>query len=177
MSSKINSRSPVSEPGPTGRRPWSTWLLREWAALRYPGVHLYEQVRLGPTPVSLSGVTVSPELERMLKLENWYADGILVLTDQVLIIEAKVQATPGAISQVKFYWRQALRTADLANLIGMNWTPVVLWAEDDADVSNFARGEGVRVEIYTPPWIADYLQLVQFRNRIPAPQQVTGEPV
>ena len=63
--SSAATRSPVSVPGPTGRRPWSTELLREWASKRYPGEVLSEQVRLGPTSSQLSGVAVSPALEAL----------------------------------------------------------------------------------------------------------------
>lgn len=145
-------------------------LLREWAAARYPGVRLYEQVRLGPTSSTLVGVAVSPALEAMLRLNNWYADGLLALPGEVLVIESKMQANPSAIGQVKFYLREVLRTASLANLLAYPLVPVVLFAESDVDVTAFARLEGVRVEIYTPTWIADYLTQVQFRNRTTAPQ-------
>lgn len=158
-------RPPVSIPGPTGRRPWSTQLLREWAAAKYPGVQLLEQVRLGPTSSSLVGVQVAPALEAMLRLNNWYADGLLVLPNEVLCVESKMTATPGAISQVKFYVREMMRTPSLQNLMQLQFVPVVLFAEDDEDVTRFARSEGCRVELFTPPWIADYLTQVQFRNR------------
>jgi hypothetical protein len=164
----LETRSPVSVPGKTGRRPWSTLLLREWAATRYPGVRLNEQVRLGPTEAKLVGVDVSPSLERALRVENWYADGILILPDQVLIIEAKVKATPGAVGQVKFYVQQAFATPDLQAFMSIPFNPVVLFAESDEAVNRFCRGEGCRVEIYTPKWIADYLTQVQLRPRVAA---------
>lgn len=171
MSTPITVRPPVSVPGPTGRRPWSTQLLREWAAARYPGVQLLEQVRLGPTSSTLVNQTVSPALEAMLRLNNWYADGILVMPQEVLCVESKMVATPGAISQVKFYVREMMRTPSMQNLMQLPFVPVVLYAEDDEDVTRFARSEGCRVELYTPSWIADYLTQVQFRNRVtPAPQ-------
>lgn len=175
MSATITVRPPVSVPGPTGRRPWSTQLLREWAAAKYPGVQLLEQVRLGPTSSSLVGVQVAPALEAMLRLNNWYADGILVLAHEVLCVESKMAATPGAISQVKFYVREMMRTPSLQNLMQLQFVPVVLFAEDDEDVTRFARAEGCRVELFTPPWIADYLTQVQFRNRVtPPPQSAAG---
>lgn len=158
-------RSPVSIPGPTGRRPWSTQLLREWAALKYPGIVLREQLRLGPTSASLAGVQVDPALEAMLRVENWYADGLLVTPAEILLVEAKVKADPSAVGQVLFYQRQAIRTPALADALHKSIVPVVLFAEMDADVSAFARQLGCRVEIYTPQWIADYLTQVQFRRR------------
>jgi hypothetical protein len=139
--------------------------LREWAAIKYPSAHLFEQFRLGPTSAHLSGVKVSPALEALLRVELWYPDGVLPLPNETLVIEAKVKATPGAIGQVKFYLRQAYRTPDFQAWLNRAVVPVVLFAEDDDDVSAFARQEGCRVEIYTPPWIAEYLQQVQYRNR------------
>lgn len=165
MSAAPSTRSPVSAPGPKGRRPWSTILLRQWAEAKYPGVRLWEQVRLGPTVNHLVGVQVSAALEAALRVDNWYADGILILPNEVLCIESKMQPTPGAISQCKFYIRQMIRTPELVGLLSIPFVPVVLFAEEDVDVSLFARGEGCRVEIYTPSWITDYLTQVQFRNR------------
>ena len=158
-------RPPVAVPGPTGRRPWSTQLLREWASVKYPGVTLREQVRLGPTSAALVGVTVSPALEAALRVENWYADGLLVAPAEVLLIEAKVAPSPSAIGQVLFYQRLMMSTPELQGLLHMPFVAVVLFAERDNDVDRFALQLGCRVEIYTPAWIADYLTQVQFRRR------------
>lgn len=146
-------------------------LLREWADLRYPGVPLIEQMRLGPTESTLNGRTVSPAMQRMLSVYNWYADGVLVLDDQVLCIEAKLRASPSALSQVEFYLAQMIRTADLQPFMNRPFVPVVLWAVDDPAVSNFARARGIRVEVYTPPWIEEYLNSVLFRNRTTNPSK------
>lgn len=162
------TRSPVSVPGPTGRRPWSTILLREWAAAKYPAARLMEQVRLGPTMAKLMGVVVSPALEAALRVNNWYADGLIALEHEVLCIEAKMKPIPGAVGQVLFYLQQLRATPDLQNLMTLDLVPVVLFAEDDAAVGNFARRLGCRVEVYTPAWIGDWLTQVQFRNRVTA---------
>jgi hypothetical protein len=162
---EIQVRPPVAVPGKTGRRPWSTQLLREWVAVKYPSYRLWEQVRLGPTSASLVGVQVSPALERMLRVENWYADGILPTPTEVLIIEAKVNANPSAVGQVLFYRRLMNSTPGLQDLMALPFVPVVLFAESDPDVTRFANELGCRVEVYTPQWIADYLTQVQFRRR------------
>ena len=165
MASFPPTRPPVAVPGPTGRRPWSTILLREWAQVKYPAARLAEQYRLGPTSATVNGVSLPPAFVAALRVNNWYADGIIVLPNEVLIIEAKVKATPAAASQCLFYQRQAFRTPELQPLMSLPFTPVLLFAEDDADVSAFCKALGCRVEIYTPPWIMDYLTQVQFRNR------------
>ncbi|SRR5216683_3043349 len=163
------TRSPVSVPGPTGRRPWSTILLREWAAAKYPGQRLLEQVRLGPTMAKLVGVEVTPALEAALRVNNWYADGLIALEHEVLCIESKMKPNPGAVGQVLFYMRQMIATPDLQALMAIPFVPVVLFAEEDATVSAWARQMGCRVEVYTPAWIGDWLTQVQFRNRVTAP--------
>lgn len=163
--SLIEQRSPVAMAGPTGRRPWSTLLLREWAAVKYGGILLREQLRLGPTSSSLVGVEVDPTLEAMLRVNNWYADGLLLTPAEILLIESKVKADPSAVGQVLFYRLMAIRTPALADMLSKAIVPVVLFAEQDNDVSQYARSMGCRVEIYTPSWIADYLTQVQFRRR------------
>lgn len=168
MAGAVNlpARSPVSVPGPTGRRPWSTMLLREWAALKYPGVYLQEQVRLGPTSAVPVGQVLTPELEAMLRVVWWYADGILITPTEVLIVEAKMPPDTRAVGQVLFYQELAPTTPALTAYLSLPFTPVVLFAESDDRVNRFCRRLGVRVEIFTPSWIADYLVAVQFRRRL-----------
>jgi len=174
--SSVSSRSPVSIPGRTGRRPWSTQLLRDLASKRYPGEVLSEQVRLGPTSSTLSGVEVSPALEAMLRVNNWFADGLIIRATEVLLIESKMRANPSAVGQVLFYMRLGFSTPALQASMSIPFVPVVLFAEDDRAVRLFAQQLGCRVEIFTPTWIADYLTQVQFRNRSTAPQSPPEEP-
>lgn len=161
----VTTRPPVAVPGRTGRRPWSTMLLREWAAIKYPGATFREQIRLGPTEESVVGVQINAAFAAMLRNWNWYADGLIVTDSEVLLIEAKVQPNPSAIGQVLFYRQLMISTPELAPLLAMPFQAVALFAESDNEVTRFARGLGVRVETYTPTWIVDYLTQVQFRRR------------
>ena len=165
----LPARPPVAVPGPTGRRPWSTMLLREWAAVKYPGVLLQEQVRLGPTSASVVNMQLSPALEAALRVENWYADGLLITPSEVVCVEAKVASSPGAVGQVLFYQRLLVGTPQLTPYLALPFVACVLFAEKDDTVDQWARQMGVRVEIYTPSWIADYLTQVQFRRRTTLP--------
>jgi hypothetical protein len=151
-------------------------LLRAWASRAYPGVPLSEQFRLGPTISHLVGVTVTPALEAALRVNNWYADAVLMLPFETLIVEAKVKPTPSAVSQVKFYADLLPRTPEMQNRLSLPINCTVLFAEDDPSVTSFAQRHGCRVAIYTPPWIADYLQLVQFRTRATSPPKAPAEP-
>ena len=162
--------APTITPGgiPDGgrrRTPASTMLLHEWISMRYPNAMVFYQLRLGPTNRTLLNVTVTPELERMLRLANWYADAVILDQGEGLMVEAKVEPRPEAVGQVLFYLRLYWSTPELAPYAGLPFAPVVLFGESDPTVTDFARSLGVRVEIYTPPWIATYLERQQFRGR------------
>ena len=144
----------------------STKLLHEWLTLRYPETVPMYELRLGPTEKHLLNREVSPALEAMLRNSNWFADAVLLLPSEGLVIEAKVDPEPGAVGQVLFYLRLLWRTPELSGSMHLPLVPVVLFAEDDSEVSAFARQLGCRVEIYTPDWIETYLVERQFQRRL-----------
>lgn len=140
-------------------------LLHEWVSMRYPRAMVFYQLRLGPTNRSLVNVEVTPALERMLRVANWYADAVILTESEGLMVEAKVEPNPSAIGQALFYLRLYWQTPELVSYSHLPFSCVALFAESDPAVTDFARSLGVRVEIYTPPWIAQYLERVQFRGR------------
>lgn len=134
-------------------------------------------MRLGPTTVHLVGVTVNPALEAALRVNNWYADGVIETDDAVLIIESKVKPNPGAVGQVLFYLRLAYSTPALQNAMSKPFQAWCLFGESDDTLSAWAHGLGVSVATYTPKWIADYLQSSQLRNRSTPPQNAINSPL
>jgi hypothetical protein len=156
------------EPIPLGTRrrtPASTMLLHEWVSAKYPLAQVFYELRLGPTQKLVSGVSLSPALETMLRNSNWYADAIVVTPAEGLVVEAKVDPDSGAIGQALFYRTLIMSTPAMQPYLHMQFNPVVLFAEDDTTMTPWARSLGVRVEIYTPTWIETYLVNRQFRNR------------
>jgi hypothetical protein len=172
---------PTRGPDQTVKRMrWEKRLIEEWAPLKYPNGDIRYNMRLGPTQRHLLNVPVTPQLEAMLRVANWYADAVVFLPHELLVIEAKVDPLPEAIGQVLFYSRLVYQTPELESVNPALIVPLVLFGEDDTDVSQFARSLGCRVEIYTPAWIADYLVQRQFRRRLnpqtptPAPTEENG---
>ena len=144
-------------------------LLKEWVKAKYPLATVFPELRLGPTRKHLVGVEVSPQLEAMLRVSNWYADCVIITPSEGLVVEAKVDPKPAAVGEALFYRTLIFSTPAMQPYLHMQFNPVVLFAEDDSAVTPFARSLGVRVEIWTPPWIADYLVNRQFRNRSASP--------
>jgi hypothetical protein len=146
-------------------------LLREWAAKFYAGLPLMEQYRLGPTRNALLNVALTPALENALRVANWFADGVIATPTSTVIVEAKVRPNPSAVGQVLFYQRLAMATPLLQSRLNLPIEPTVLFAESDSAIEHFARNYGVRVALYSPKWIVDYLQSVQLRGRGPNPPE------
>src|SRR5258708_8766146 len=92
-------------PFPNGKRsriPASSMLLQEWVTQKYPLAQVFYELRLGPTTKTLVGVSVSPALEAMLRVSNWYADCGVITPAEHLAIQAKLYPHPAAVVHVLF---------------------------------------------------------------------------
>ena len=157
--------TPTSSPqGKNARIQASTMLLSEWAALFRPNtIHLWN-LRLGPTVQTVQGVTLTPAVEGMLRRSNLYADLVSIGPSEIEIIEAKVVAEPGAISQVETYTALAPASPELKAYPGRAFVPVLLFATDSDIVRQKAIAAGIRYFIYTPSWIETYLTTKYYRT-------------
>jgi hypothetical protein len=141
----------------------STMLLSEWLALFRPNTTHLWNLRLGPTVQSVPGVTLTPAIEGMLRRFNLYADCVSVSPTEIEVIESKVVAEPGAISQVETYAQLALTTPALTGFTGRAVVPVLLFATNSDIVRQKAVAAGIRYQIYSPVWIQEYLASKYYR--------------
>jgi len=125
---------------------------------------MYE-LRLGPTPLSASAPTITPAVERMLRVFNRYADMVGITPTEIQVIEAKVVADPGSISQLQHYVDLVYTTPLLRQYPGRRVQGVLLFAVNDPIVAQRANAAGLRVVIFTPDWVQDYLNLKYFRRQ------------
>lgn len=148
--------SPIPD-GPRRRVQASTKLLHEWAEQQHwDGTPIYE-ARLGPTPLLAGSAEVTPEIAAMLRRANRYADLVGALNGELLVVEAKVILSPDAIGQLLAYLPLVESSPVRDKWPSMPIRGVILCAVDDPHVSNLALTHGIRVIVYQPPWIADYL--------------------
>lgn len=157
--------TPTSAPqGRNARVLASTMLLSEWMALFRPStIHLWN-LRLGPTVQRVQGRTLTPALEAMLRRFNLYADCVSVSDTEIEVIECKVVAEPGAISQVETYVDLAPATPELKPYAGRAFVPVLLFATDSDIVRQKAIAAGIRYNLYSPAWIGEYLATKYYRT-------------
>lgn len=154
--------TPTITPGgvPDGKRrstPASTRLLHEWSIMQPWIVPPTYELRLGPTPLQPGAPVVSPEMQRMLTVFNRYADLVGISATEIDVVEAKMVATPTALSQLEHYvelvWAMGLPSQWPGKIV----QGVLLWAVDDPIIHQRAARYGFRVEVFTPPWTQDYL--------------------
>ena len=150
--------------GPRRRTQASTRLLHEWSLTQSWEVPPVYEMRLGPTPLSIAAPVVTPAIEGMLRRANRYADMIGITSDEIQVIEAKMVADPGAISQLQHYLDLTYATPILQQYPGKRIQGVLLWAVNDVIVQQRANAAGLRVITWTPPWTQDYLATQYYRR-------------
>lgn len=145
-------------PGARLSRFASTRLLHEWASMQPWEAGPWYELRLGPTPQMTTGGYVAPQYEALLRVFNRYADLVGISRGEIAVVEAKMQFDPGAISQVQHYVDLVLATPLIRQYPSRVITPVILVAIDDPIVHQRANAAGIRVEVFTPPWVNVWLQ-------------------
>lgn len=164
------SGAPSFSPGgvPDGvrrRTPASTRLLHEWSVMQpWVAPPVYE-LRLGPTPLTTQMSGLTPGMETLLRNSNRYADMVGITAKEIQVVEAKMIADPGAVSQVLHYRDLVYATPLLREYTRRVVQPVLLWAVDDAIVHQTAVRQGIHVIVFTPSWVQEYLQRSFLRGR------------
>ena len=167
--------TPIGD-GPRRRAQVSTALLHEWAMMQpWDQPPIYE-LRLGPTVQTTVDVPLTPQLEAMLRRNNWYADLVGVMPGAIWVVESKVDPNPSAVGQALFYSRLVMQTPQLRPLVNRPIQPVVLFASHDEEVDSFAQSLGVLVEVFTPSWYPEYLTTKRFSLRQMNQSQAHEEP-
>lgn len=154
----------------------STRLLHEWSIMQpwsYPPIY---ELRIGPTPLVALNQAITPQIERLLRNFNRYADMIGITPTEIQVIEAKMVAEPGAISQLQHYVDLVHTTPVMQQYSGRLVVGVLLFAVGDPIITQRAQQNGFRVIIFTPAWVQDYLNLKYFRRQSVIPAVTPGGP-
>ena len=85
---------------------------------------------------------------------------MVFLPDRLILIEGKILPQPGVISQLKLYEELIPKTPELFEHRGKPIEKVLVCAIEDRLISELARREGVRVQIFHPAWIDEYMRIV-----------------
>lgn len=162
-------------PGPRRATMASTRLLHEWALTQPWDAQPVYELRLGPTQQSVNGAPLTPAIEAMLRNANWYADLVGTQQGELWVVEAKVVANFAAIGQLEGYVSLVPSTPSLHQFLNKPVRPVLLVGVSDSVVAQLAQNKGIRLIVFSPDWINEYLTAKHFRRRSFARVEEAGD--
>jgi hypothetical protein len=156
----------VVEPTPTKRpyRPAEGRLIAEFMASRFAGATILTRVKLGPYTGAVERPELAPEEQRMVGIWRRWVDAVAIKDGHVFLLEGKIKPSPGVISQLQLYLRLWPRTPEWGMYSGLPTTGLIVTAIDDPVVRSMAVEAGLEVEIFSPPWVRDYLRTLHGRS-------------
>ena len=148
-------------------------LVSEYLAENYPHAVTMQRVRLGTVPEEL----IIPGMEeaeiRMLTVYKRYADALVILPDELILIEAAILPDLGDISKLLAYEILLYNTPELKEYLDRPVTKQLVYAIRDDLIVMLAHRSGIVPVQFSPPWIKDYLKelygYVQKKRRAPLP--------
>jgi len=133
-------------------------LVSEYLASQYPNALVRQRVRLGGVPPSLDGPDLDEHQRRAYTVFNRWADAVVILPRQLIIVEGSIPAQPNKIAQLEIYGNLILSTPEFAEFTDHEIKLVMLSAVYDPVVEKYAKSRGVKFIVFSPPWVKKYLQ-------------------
>jgi hypothetical protein len=153
---------------PESRRTWQPRerrLVSEWCYRTFPNGHVRENQRLGAIESTLQDSQLTEEEIRHLGVFRRWVDALVVADGVLHLIEGKIRNTPGALEQLDLYERLLPLTPELIELRGLPIQKHLVWVIPDPILESLARERGIRVHLFHPAWVDDYLKLLRPRER------------
>jgi len=151
--------------------PRESRLVAEWVYATYPEAEARFRVSLGSLTTAMSGTGFTAAELRLLGHSRRWVDAMVIEPRTVHLVEGKIRLSPGALEQLELYRALFPLTPELAYLQGRDVELHLVFAVEDPVLTAIARGRGVRVHVYHPPWVDDYLsQLLHRERRAPQPR-------
>ena len=136
------------------------------------------RVRLGSIPQELVREGMSwPEL-RAAGVWRRYADAVVIKPKQLIIIEAAIKPNAGDISQLQLYKELLPHTPELEPYGNRPIALELVYAMEDPIVLKMARKAKIRVVLYRPDWLDEYLAILhptERRGTLGNIQDLSGE--
>ncbi len=147
-----------------------TRLLAEWALATFPAAHVRTRVRLGALDSSLDDSHLTEAELRALGVHRRWVDMLVIEPDLLHLVEGKIVSTPGALEQLDLYQLLLPHTPELTELRSLAVERDLVIAVEDPVVTALAEARGIKVHVYHPPWVDEYLA------QLAANKRVTPEP-
>jgi len=151
-----------------GNRTWTpaeTRLIAEYLAARWPGRRTMQRVRVGRLHPDLVVPGISEEEQQSLGVWRRWVDAVIFDPPRILLVEGAIKPDPGDVSQLELYMHLWPTTPEFVEFQDWPVQGLLVYAIDDPIIRRLAGARGFLLEIFSPPWIADYLLKQLPRNR------------
>ncbi len=140
-------------------------LLSEFLAREYPTTPHMTRVRLGSVvPEEISETSLGRGVHLFRVFKRW-ADGLILLSDKTIIIEAKIRLEPGVITKLELYHKLFQETPEFKDRWHRPIEEMLVFAVEDPVTIQLAREHKIRAVEFHPPWVDDYLRILHPRER------------
>lgn len=140
-------------------------LLAEWLVLRFPNERVQQQVRLGAYTPSIGTAGLDRTEIKALGVWRRYADAIVFRRTELILIEASLPADVGYVSRLELYRRLVPLTPELAPVATLPVVLLYLCAIEDPVVTAIAREHGIKVEVFQPSWVGQFIAGLEANKR------------
>ncbi len=140
-------------------------LVAEWVTQTYPDALIRFRVDVGDLKPALQETGLTAAELRLLGRSRRWVDAMVVTPTAVHLVEAKIRLVPGALEQLELYRVLFPLTPELAHLRHLPLELHLVFAVEDPRLTVIARGRGVHVHIFKPPWVDEYLAQLTHRER------------
>lgn len=122
-------------------------------------VTVFYNMAIGPAPEEL--VKANPEIP-LAHFRRWrfWIDAVVILQDRMVLIEGKIRKPAEGIGQILLYRDLLPQTPELEPYRRLPVKMILVTPRPDPRIIGFANSYGIDIDIWTKPWVQDYLREV-----------------
>lgn len=134
----------------------------EFVEKRWPvRVAVFYNMAIGPAPVELQKKYPTIPLAHLRRWRFWI-DAVVVLENRMILIEGKLRRPQEGLGQLLLYKALLPQTPEMDPYKLYPVEMVLVVPREDPRVIAFAQSIGIKIEIYRPPWVVEYLKEIGF---------------
>jgi hypothetical protein len=132
----------------------------EYVNEKYPDrVAVFYNMAVGPAPEELWKNHPEIPYEHFRRWRFWI-DAVVVLRDKMVLIEGKIRDPASGLGQLLMYKALLPETPEISPYRALPVEMILVTPRPDPRVIGVAATLGVKVDIWTKPWVQEYLRSV-----------------
>ena len=131
-------------------------MLSEYLAATYPHDQVRLRIRMGTVQLPATGGLPERDTRGVNVGFLRWADAVVVTPSELIVIEGKMRADPGSVSQLELYRDLVPKTQELLPFLSRRVVAELVVSVEDPAVTALAARRSIRVRVYRPAWFAEW---------------------